>query len=78
MRYTGVSRDYNSNYYLINRESQKLYFNIYNKDNSDTTITYTSRNLLPGEYLVDSAVIENPKANMKGYSEKSSYGIEEN
>ena len=76
MRYTGYSREYNSNYYLKGQEVQKLYFVLNNKDNSDITITYTARNLLPGEYFVDSAVVENIKENIRGYSVANSYAIE--
>ena len=77
MRYTGYKHEYNSNYYLSAHELQKLYFVVTNKNNSDITITYNSRNLLPGEYFVDSAVVENPKENLKGYSSTSSFLITE-
>lgn len=77
MRYTGMERAYNSGNYLINQELQKLYFVVSNKDGNEIAITYTSRNLLPGEYLIDSAVVENPKENLKGYSETSSFVIRE-
>jgi len=77
MRYTGYNKQYNSNYYLREQELQKLYFTIRNKDNSEVTITYNSRNILPGEYFIDSALIENPQENMKGYSTTSSFIITE-
>jgi len=68
MRYTGYNKPYNSRYYLTKHEAQKVYFTVSNKDNSEIIITYNARNLLPGEYLVDCAVIENYNENMKGYS----------
>ena len=75
MRYTGYERKYNSNYYLIDKELQKLEFKVFNENNRDITIIYYSRNLLPGEFLIDSAVIQNPLENTKGYSAKNSYII---
>jgi len=77
MRYTGMKREYNSNYYLVDNELQKLYFEINSKDNKDVTIIYNTRNLLPGEYMIDSAVIESIDKTFNGYSDRSSFNIEQ-
>ncbi|MBQ7667767.1 MAG: Ig-like domain-containing protein [Clostridia bacterium] len=82
MRFTHTNgSSYSSNnWYLLNKEGQKLYFEVYKnnyKNSNEATITYTVRNLLPGSYYVDSAVAENYEDNSHGYSTAGSYEIYE-
>ena len=74
MRFIEINNN-NENWYLNNRENQKLYFSVYNK-NGEATVSYNVRGTIPGCYLAESAIIMHHSANINGYSERGEVKID--
>lgn len=73
MRFTEVNK--NDGWYLNNRENQKLYFSVYNK-NGEATISYNVRGTISGSYLVESAIVMHNSGNINGYSKRGEVKID--
>lgn len=76
MRFVNAVKDSNNTYYLTNQENQKLYFSFYN-ETGEITIKYKVRSVLPGDYIVESAVASDYSGNITGYSKKGNVKINE-
>lgn len=75
MRFVSTVKN-NYRWYLDEEENQRLYFSVYN-ETGEVTITYKVRSLLPGEYVMESAVVSNSTSGVTGYSERGSVKINE-
>jgi len=72
MRFVGVE-----DFYSYTKDSQKIRFYLYNdKKKKEYQIKYNVRNVLEGEYVVESAIISKPETREVGFTEQDIIVIE--
>lgn len=72
MRFVGVE-----NFYNYKKDSQKIQFYISNNSKkTEYTIRYNIRNILEGEYAVESAIVTNPNTREIGFSVEDTIVVE--
>lgn len=74
-RYMSNNDFYNENWGLMNSEKQKMQFYIKDTSNRNITIQYKVRNILPGNFLTERAVVTDPDGMISGYSNETEINI---